>query len=192
MDLNFPEEIRAAGLVLQRAQPLSDLAERLFAEVQLSRETLRPWLPWLDKTQTLADEFAYLTHHCQANWTAQKGFAYALVVPDRQAVIGMIDLMDLDPKNKSGEIGFWLTQTATGHGFMHRAVLALEQVAFQAGLNRLMIRNDTRNSRSVHVCQRAGYHLDGVLRQDTWDSYHNNFRDTNIWSKLVADLETPV
>ena len=65
----------------------------------------------------------------------------------------------------------------------------MESEAFKNGINRIIIRNDTLNTRSAHVTERCGYVLEGVMRQDCWDKYHNCLRDTNIWSKLKSEWE---
>ena len=72
---------------------------------------------------------------------------------------------------------------------MQEAVRALETEAFQAGINRIIIRNDTQNLRSARVAKKAGYTLEGIMRQDAWDDYHKRLRDTNIWAKLKSDWE---
>ena len=72
---------------------------------------------------------------------------------------------------------------------MKEAVLALETEAFKAGINRIVIKNDTQNSRSMRVAEQCGYVLEGVMRQDAWDEYHQRLRDTNVWAKLKADWE---
>ena len=92
-------------------------------------------------------------------------------------------------QDKSGEIGYWLSNDAVGHGYMQEAIKALQAEAFKLGFNRIVIGNDTTNARSVGVAKRAGYHLDGVMRQDCWDDFHNRFRDTNVWSLLKSEWE---
>ena len=95
--------------------------------------------------------------------------------------------MEVNQKHKSGEIGFWLSKNARGKGYMTEAVKALEAEAFKQGLNRIVIRNDIENLPSVNVAKNAGYHLDGVMRQERFSEAKNRFRDSNIWSKLKSD-----
>ena len=99
-------------------------------------------------------------------------------------LIGSIDLMGVDEQSKSGEIGYYLFDFAVGFGYMQEAVKCLEKTAFEKGLNRIVIKNDTTNTRSVNVAKQCGYHLDGVLRQDKWNGITQKFRDTNVFSKL--------
>ncbi len=101
----------------------------------------------------------------------------------------MIDIVRIEEDAKVGEIGYWMARKMQGKGYMTKAVLLLEQVAFANGFNRLEIRNDPENPNSVNVAKRAGYHLDGILRQDRWNPYYKRFADTNVWSKLKSDLK---
>ena len=82
-----------------------------------------------------------------------------------------------------------MSNDAVGHGYMQEALKILEKEAFNAGLNRIWLWNDTQNIRSVNVTKRLNYHLDGVMRQDAWDEVHQRFRDTNVWSKLKSEWE---
>ena len=72
---------------------------------------------------------------------------------------------------------------------MQEAVKSLEKTAFEAGLNRIIIRNDTNNTRSVNVAKSCGYHLDGVMRQDKWSDIFQKFVDSNVFSKLKSDIK---
>ena len=186
--MNFPEQITSERLVLKRPFPATfNIAQELFTLVEESRQTLREWLPWVDKTHSPEDEFSYLTNWCQKHWEENSGYAYLIHEKVTDKIIGSVDIFKVSDENKSGEIGYWLTDSAVGHGYMQEAVHALESTAFVAGLNRIVIGNDTQNLRSVNVAKRAGYHLDGVLRQDAWDDFHQRFRDTNVWSKLKSE-----
>ena len=73
---------------------------------------------------------------------------------------------------------------------MQEAVHALEAEGFRAGINRIVIGNDTQNPRSAHVAERCGYVLEGVMREDAWDEYHKRFRNSNVWSKLKSEWES--
>ena len=50
-----------------------------------------------------------------------------------------------------------------------------------------MIANDAKNTRSVNVAKRCGYHLDGVMRKEQWSERWKSFRDHNVWSKLKSE-----
>ena len=185
----MPQKITSERIVLVRPYPPTfKLAEEVFEKVELSRETLQKWLPWVPGTKTPEDEYTHwLVNWAQQHWNEGHGFAYLIRDKKTKAVLGAIDLMQVDEVNKSAEIGYWLSNDAVGHGYMTEAVRALESVAFKLGLNRIMIGNDTENTRSVNVPKHCGYHLDGVLRQDKWSEALQSFRDSNVWSKLKSE-----
>ena len=186
--MKLPEKIEAKRIILKRPIPTFDLARVLYEIVDKSRETLREWQPWVDETHSPEDEYThYLVEWCQSNWETEKGFAYLIEQKETGKIIGCIDIFHVSKENKSGELGYWLSNDAVGYGYMQEAVKALEKEAFEAGFNRIWLGNDTQNLRSVHVAERCDYRLEGVIRQEAWDEYHQRFRDTNMWSKLKED-----
>jgi len=189
--MEMPEKIISERLVLERPYPATfKLAEEIFANVEASRATLRVWLPWVDKTSRAEDTFtSYLATYCLDNWENKTGFPYMIRSKETNELLGSVDLMSIDEKNKSGEIGYYLFDTAVGFGYMQEAVKSLEKAGFEAGLNRIIIRNDTNNARSVNVAKNCGYHLDGVMRQDKWSDIFQKFVDSNVFSKLKSDIK---
>ena len=188
--MNLPEKIESERVWLVHPMvPTFALAQELYQIVDGSRETLREWLPWVDKTHSAEDEFAGFLMHISQNWKEEKGFAYLVYPKDTEKIAGVVDMIHVNETVKSSEIGYWLGNEAVGHGYMQEAVRTLESAAFQAGINRIIIRNDTKNVRSVRVAERCGYTLEGVMRQDAWDDFRHCLRDTNIWAKLKADWD---
>lgn len=182
----LPEKIVTNRMILEQPVPTFALAEEVYAKVALSIENLHRWLPWAKLDYSVEEEFAYI-YHVQQKWQEKTGFAYLMRDSKTNRFLGIVDLVKIDEKNKIGEIGYWLSNDAVGNGYMTEAVQALEIHCFAAGINRLIIRNDTQNMRSANVALRAGYHLDGVMRQDRWDEVMQKFADTNIWSKLKGE-----
>jgi len=189
--MQLPEQIESERIILKHPlKPTFKLAEELYAIVDKSRNTLREWLPWVDKTNSREDEFSgYFIGTYQKYWDEGSGSDYLIYQKETNQILGIVALCHIEEKHQSAAIGYWLSDDATGHGYMQEAVHALEKVAFQMGINRIIIKNDTHNLRSAHVAERCGYVLEGVMRQDIWDDYHQHLRDTNIWSKLKSEWE---
>ena len=188
--MKLPEQIESERIILKKSVPSFELAKKLYAVADKSRETLREWQPWVDKTNSPEDEYThYLVEWCQKHWDEGTGFAYLIVLKETEGIIGCVDIYHISKEDKSGELGYWLSNDAVGHGYMQEALKILEKEAFNAGLNRIWLWNDTQNIRSVNVTKRLNYHLDGVMRQDAWDEVHQRFRDTNVWSKLKSEWE---
>ena len=187
--LKMPEKIKSERIVLERpVLPTFKLAEEIFDKVKLSRKTLREWLSWVDSTKRPEDRYSWLINSAQKNWETGEGYAYLIRDKKTRSLLGVIDLMDYSEKHKSAEIGYWLSDDAIGYGYMTEAVKTLENTAFKKGLNRIMIRTDTQNTRSDNVPKRCGYYLEGTLRSCKWDKMHKRFSDIHIWSKLKADF----
>ena len=136
-------------------------AQAIFDLVDRNRDHLRPWLPWVDATVTVADTLAFLRFvrgehgagrqlHCNLRW--------------RGAVAGGMGLR-IARNHDAGEIGYWLDAAATGHGIVTRAARALTTAAFdRLGLHRIVIHAGVENARSRAVPERLGYAFEGVLR----------------------------
>ena len=187
--MNFAEKIIGEKILLEQTKPTFKLAKELIALVNTSRESLLPWLTWALKNKTAEDEFDYLLNWCQKNKDDGVGCAYAIREKSSKRLVGTIDFFSIVQKDKCGEIGYWLGAEFVGKGYMHEAVMLLEKEIFNQGYNRIVIRNDTRNIRSTNVAKRAGYHLDGVLRQNHWSEYENCYTSSNVWSKLREEYE---
>ena len=189
--MSLPTTIESERLSIQALYPPTfQMAIEHYTTIHKSRYMLREWLAWVDRTRSPEIVYKdYLLDHCQKNWKNREGYAYRICRKSDNVIVGAIDFFGIDPKAKSGEIGFWLAEDAVGKGYMSEALATLEATIFNHGYNRIIIKNDTLNERSVHVAQRAGYHLDGVLRQESWDSFHRRLRDTNVFSKLKFEWQ---
>ena len=186
--MKFDEKIEGKRIVLERPKTTFEQAKEIFALIEVSREELRPWLGWCDKTLRAEDTFSgFLKDWCEAHWEKEEGFAYLIREKETRAFCGTVDIFKLSDEHKSGEIGYWLGTPYVGKGYMHEAVMLLEKQAFAKGCHRIVIQNATENLRSAHVAERAGYHLDGVMRQNRWSEYHQKFFDSNVWSKLKGE-----
>ena len=182
--MKFEEELIGERIFLERPKATFEQAKEIFALVDVSRETLAPWLAWCDKTKVPEDSYGYLKDWCQGHWEKEEGFAYLIREKETRAFCGVADIFAMSKEDKSWEIGYWLGTPYVGKGYMQEAVKLIEAQAFANGIHRIVIQNDTENTRSAKVASRAGYYLDGVLRQNKWSDYKRSFRDTNVWSKL--------
>lgn len=185
MKTDFRKNIETERLFLTFPDSLTfELAIEIYKAIEESKNELKEFLPWVWNVNSAEEEFTSLKDYAVKNWTDKKGFFYFIKDKKTGELFGSIDLMDVNVKDKSGEIGFWLKTKATGNGYMAEALKALEKEAFENGFHRIQIKNDTKNIRSVNVTRNAGYHLDGVLREGTFDEHKGVFCDLNIWSKI--------
>ena len=88
-------------------------------------------------------------------------------VCDDEGPIGGIGLrMQTGEYRHAAALGYWLGQPFWGRGIMSRAVAAITTYAFQTlGLRRIYAHVYKGNEASARVLEKAGYQLEGLLRQ---------------------------
>ena len=187
--MKFAELLTSDRIVLKRPTPTFTLAQEILIGINESRDNLRQWLPWVDNTTTVEHEYNTLYDYADKRWNDNSGFFYIICDKETGKFLGCIDLITFNEKNKNCEIGYWIRNSAQGKGYMSEALKCLEKELFTVGIHRIQIGNDPRNIRSVNVTKRADYHLDGVLKHNRWDNYHNDYADTNVWSKLNPEIK---
>jgi RimJ/RimL family protein N-acetyltransferase len=97
---------------------------------------------------------------------ADDGTALHLVVVERSAgtVLAAVGLM-IDWRDGGGEVGYWATPQARGHGVVTTAAGALCRYGFeQLGLPRLWLQAAASNAASNAVARRLGFAHEGTLR----------------------------
>lgn len=157
----------------------------LFEQIETSRETLAAYLTWVDATLTADDEINFLTTELKS-FGEQKSLT--LVIHQADAPVGLITLNTIDQLvHHKADIGYWLTTPARGKGVMHKSVKAIADIAFHDyHLNKLIINAAVTNDASNHVAEKAGFHLDGILRQED-PNPRGGFFDVNTYSLLRSE-----
>ncbi len=85
---------------------------------------------------------------------------FHVLVDDSDAVVGRVNLMDLE--NGSAELGYRIAEKATGKGLASAAVRAIASVAAaEYGLTSLRAGTSVKNLASQAVLERAGFRLVG-------------------------------
>jgi RimJ/RimL family protein N-acetyltransferase len=94
---------------------------------------------------------------------ANGGALFAVVARDGD-LCGSIGLFP--PQDGVGEIGYWSVAASRGRGLMTEALVLLCRWAFEdVGLRRLELLVDPRNDASRRLGERAGFRVEGTLRQ---------------------------
>lgn len=182
----LPDEIRSERVVLRPLR--SEDAEAAFAAIDEAREHLRPWMDWVDKQRTVDDVRDYCLRTA-GKWILRTDLAMGMFAVASGAYLGGTGLHDPDWELRRFEIGYWIRPSAEGHGFVSEAVRLLSRLAFDdLGARRLEIRCDATNDRSRRVAERAGFLLEGRLRNEAL-APDGEPRDTLVFSLIPADYE---
>jgi len=114
---------------------------------------------------------------------AKEAFA---IVGDDGAFLGLALAPTIDAEAAEAELGYIVAARARGRGVASEALRQLTAWAFeQRGIERAYLLIDVDNAASGTVAERAGYTLEGVLR----NAYIKDGRrgDTQLWSRLPGD-----
>lgn len=102
------------------------------------------------------------------------------------AFLGFAAAVALELEERQAELGYMVLPQARGRGVARRSLELLTRWCFdELALERLELRIDPANRASSRIAERAGYTLEGVLR----NLYLKDGRrsDTAIWARLRTD-----
>lgn len=106
----------------------------------------------------------------QMKWYAQlaaSGTGLAWKITDRRSgeKMGVIAVYYFKPQHRKAEVGFWLLPPYWRQGYAKEALLAaLHYWQTQKGLHRMEAFVEEENSASSRVLEKAGFRLEGILR----------------------------
>jgi RimJ/RimL family protein N-acetyltransferase len=170
-------------------------------ELKLSRSTLRPWragdeaslLRYANDRRVsgnLKDRFPFPYTAADAEaWIAhaskQAPVSNFAIVVDGGAVGGIGVELGQDVFRKSAEIGYWLGEPFWGRGIASEALRAVTEYAFETlDIIRLEAGVFGWNPASARVLEKAGYTLEGRLRQAV-------IKDGRVGDRLIYGLLRP-
>ncbi len=158
----------------------------IYQIVQTERDRLNEFLPWPNFIKSVEDELEFI-QGMKKQWDDKSCFGFAIILAEKNCLIGTIDLHAISWNHSRGEIGYWISEKYQGKGYMSEAVSVLEKALFEEGINRIEIRCDQNNSRSRSIPLRLGYTHEGTLREECFD--RGQFRNTEVFGKIASDLK---
>ncbi|GIN58730.1 GNAT family N-acetyltransferase [Lederbergia ruris] len=163
-------------------------AEELFELTDQSREYLRVWLPWIDRTKSKEDTMLFIK-------SSQKEFAeftsMNLVILYKEKMVGVAGFNEMDAENKVVSIGYWLGRDFQGKGIMTRAVRSLIGYALDIlQFNRIEIRVADGNTKSQAIPEKLGFKKEGTIREAEW--LYDHYVDHFIYGLLADDWQSHV
>lgn len=179
---DIPDSFESERLVLRAPRPGD--GEALNAAVIESLAELRPWMPWAMQAPTLADSEEYVRRSA-VKYAAREDLLLLLWCKATGALIGGSGMHRIDWEVPAVEIGYWVRTSRAGQGYITEAVNAITTFAFDViGAHRVEIRCDERNERSAAVARRAGFELEGILRNEARQHLSLELRNTMVFAKV--------
>jgi ribosomal-protein-serine acetyltransferase len=158
-------------------------AEEIFTLVDVSRNYLRKWLPWVDLNTTSQDtkEFIYSAQKQDLN---NSGFHCCIKYKDK--IAGIVGFHRLDWLNKTGELAYWLGKQYQGIGLMTKSCKVLTDYGFnQLKLERIEIL--TNNPKSSEIPKRLGFTQEITLYNA--EQIGDRFVDNVVYAMLLQDWQ---
>lgn len=160
-----------------------DDASELFRAVNESRQHLRPWFDWVDKTTKVEHSLHYIQqslHELQYQESLALGILY------KNHIIGSIGVHHWDTTIKRAELGYWIGKEYEGKGILTACITRFIDFLFsKTDLNKLEIRFVPDNVRSASVAARLNFKTEGILRQSLLR--HGKLEDIVVTGLLKMD-----
>jgi RimJ/RimL family protein N-acetyltransferase len=136
-------------------------------------EHIREWVNDPEVVENLSDVFLYPHTLTQTeNWLAAKlegkgNQGFVIAHRDSQEYIGQIDFVEIDWRNRVGEIGIVIGKANNrGQGLGSEAIRLLQQFAFETlNLNKIELKVHDYNERAFRSYQKCGFLEEGRLRE---------------------------
>lgn len=105
---------------------------------------------------------------------------------ERDGVLaGRAALNGLNLETGQAAVAYWVVPAARGAGVATAAVEAVAAWAFGLGFRRLLLEHSTQNEASCRVAMRAGFALEGTLRQS--GLHEDGWHDMHLHARLSTD-----
>ncbi len=173
--LDIPAEIKTERMIL-RIPRLGDGA-MIIDTTRASLPELKPWLPWATDDYSVHDSEDWC-RRTASKFLLREEAGYILLHRENGRHVGRISCYARDWRVPKFEIGYWLVTAEVGRGYMTEALMSVTEMAFtDMGARRIQIRADAENARSRRVAERAGYELEGILKNHGADGNGRLFND---------------
>jgi RimJ/RimL family protein N-acetyltransferase len=187
-----PYRIETPRLVLRCWDPRD--APLLKDALDSSLDHLRPWMPWARYEPEPLEAKVDLLRRFRGWFDLGQDFVYGIFSRDESEVVGGTGL-HTRVGDDAFEIGYWIRASRTREGLATEAAAALTRVAFDiCEVDRVEIRVDPANDRSLAVPQKLGFAEEATLRRRLPPSEgQDGLRDVVVFTLFRSALpESPV
>jgi len=168
-----------------------DMAEEIFAMVDGNREHLRPWFPWVDKTQTVADTLQFVARMGEI-WQRGEGGSFQIIADGQMVGTAGIHQMQVQG---DAQVGYWLAKEQTGRGYARAATVLLVNYFFEhtpQSVICICCAPDNVPSARVaqalgfsHIERRVGCHSDQLREVDVYALTRSEWQKSAIFGARV-------
>ncbi|WP_442598410.1 GNAT family N-acetyltransferase [Neobacillus sp. D3-1R] len=180
--LDFPEQFESERLIIRAPRPGD--GEAVYQAILASLEELKPWMPFAHKEQNVQDVESNI-REAYCHFLSRKDLRLLVFLKETGELVASSGLHRINWDIPKFEIGYWIDTRFSGKGYITEAVQAIAQFAFQElNARRVEIRCDSKNLRSRAVAERAGFRLEGILKNEDVSVDRKELRDTCVYAKI--------
>lgn len=162
--IDFPEEFFTERLYIRMPRPGDGKAN--YDAIEASKKELKPWLPFAQKNQSV-EEVESNIREAHALFIKREDLRFLIFDKKTRNFMGSTGLHRINWDVRKFEIGYWIDTRFQGNGYITEAVQGVCDFAIrELNARRLEIRCDLENKKSRAVAERAGFTLEGVLRNE--------------------------
>ena len=177
---NF-KELQTERLNLKPLVATFDFAKELF-EIISNNQDFFKYMPWNDISKP-EQEFGFLSD-AEKGWKNLTKATHGMFLRKDDSFVGVCTMFNINWKNESGEIGYWLNPKYARQGFMTEAVSAIEQEFFDMGFKRITILANPDNIASCKVAEKCGFEREGIMRSYDFLPTLNQREDVALYAKV--------
>lgn len=162
-----------------------DDAPALYEAIHESIESVGRFLPWCHPDYRLEEAQAWMTH-CRTSWLDGSMYDFAILTTEGR-LLGAVGLNQLDYRNFRANLGYWIRDSARGHGYTALAARAVAAFGFGSlALQRIEIVAAMDNLASQRCAEKIGSQREGVARRRI--RIRNNAHDAVVYGLVPEDL----
>lgn len=116
----------------------------------------------------------------------KKAYEFAIELKETKELIGTINLLNINIKNKNADIGFWLAKSYWGKGLAKETLNLILDFGFKKlKLKKIQARVLHKNKATQKLLEKIGFKLEGRLRKKTF--FKNQWFDDLIYGILKEE-----
>lgn len=163
---NPVQEKLETGRLLLRIPDVTRDTDTVFQGIQLSHSSLKTWMSAFQEPPTLTGTESFLTK-AREQFSIKQQLRYLLFEKQDGSFVGSIVIQEIDWHVPRCELGYWILDPFQRRGFALEAVTEVVRYGLEElGMNRIEAWTDERNYPSTAMLARAGFQLDGILKND--------------------------